>query len=397
MRRLHDARMLSMAEPPDFPQIPPRPHAPPPRPRSGLPRMPRGPILMLGVALLLGIIMLVATVTGRAGIVEVDAREVAVIVNYVTGSREVVNRPGYAMFLPLFGQAFTFDKSPQKFLMEGDRNLESNHVEKLTVRANDGSNFWFETLEIQYEIMPEMAAVVLQDSGPGDAFKENWVRAYARSILRDEFGMFTAEEVADPSNYSLATQQSKDQLNAVLNPHGIAITQIITPKPKFEDRYEETIEKRKVADQTVEKLKTRALQLARESERRLADVERDRATEYELLLGQSVERRITAEKEAVRLRFGADAFKISEVGAGKAEEQRQTEQARGLSEQARKEAEGLRARVEAVAKRGDVLVREALALKFASIRFEIIPYRRDPAPIRIEHLGGAAVGGEIPR
>lgn len=387
-----------MAEPGDFPSLPSRPKPPPPPPRGGGSKTARGPVFLLGGAIVIALLAIAAVVTGRAGIVEVDAKEVAVVVNYVSGGRTVVNRPGYTMFLPILGQAFTFDKSPQQFLMEGDRDLGPNHVEKLTVRAIDGSNFWFETLEIQYEIMPERADVVLQDSGPGEAFKENWVRSYARSILRDEFGKFSAEEVADPSNYSLATQQSTERLNEVLNPHGILVRQIITPKPKFEDRYEQTIEKRKVADQTVQKLKTRAVQLERERERRLADIERDRATEYELLLGQLEEKRISAEKDAVRQRFDADAFKITEAAAGQAEEERQIEQARGLAEQARKEAEGLRARVEAVAKRGDVLVREALARKFAEIVFEILPYRRDPSPLRIEHLGGAVLPqGEVPR
>lgn len=388
--------MLAMADSTDFPSMPSA--KPPPPPRGGGPKLPRGPMFLLGGALVVGLLMIAAVLSGRAGIVEVDAKEVAVIVNYVSGGRTVVNRPGYTLFLPIFGQAFTFDKSPQKFLMEGDRDLSANHVAKLTVRAKDGSNFWFETLEIQYEIMPELAHVVLQDSGPGEVFKENWVRAYARSILRDEFGQFSSEEVADPSNYSLATQDATDRLNAVLNPHGLLVRQIITPKPKFEERYEQTIEKRKVADQTVQKLKTRAVQLERERERRLADIERDRATEYELLLGQLEEKRISAEKDAVRLRFDADAFKIGELAAGQAEEQRQLEQARGLAEKARLEAEGLRARVEAVALRGDVLVREALARKFASITFEILPYRRDPAPIRIEHLGGSTTpAGGTPR
>lgn len=386
-----------MADASDFPSMPSRPKPPPPPPGRSA-KVPRGPVFLLGVGVLVALLIIAAVATGRAGIVEVDPKEVAVVVNYVTGSRTVVNNPGYTMFLPLLGQAFTFDKSPQKFLMEGERDQHANHVAKLTVRANDGSNFWFETLEIQYDIMPELAHVVLQDSGPGDVFKENWVRSYARSVLRDEFGKFSSEEVADPSNYSLATQNATDLLNAMLNPHGIQVRQIITPKPKFEDRYELTIEKRKVADQTVQKLRTRAVQLERERERRLADIERDRATEYEMLLGTLEEKRISAEKDAVRQRFDADAFKIGELAAGQAEEERQIEQARGLAEQARKEAEGLRARVEAVALRGDVLVREALAKKFANIVFEIIPYRRDPAPIRIEHLGGgAAPGAGAPR
>lgn len=338
------------------------------------------------------VLLLVATVallSGRAGIVEVYDREVAVIVNYVTGSQEVVAQPGYQIFVPFLAQAFKFDKSPQEFKMAGEVDRDDNHVRKLTVRAKDGSNFWFEELIIQYQLIPSQANLVLNDSGAGNAFKQNWVRTFARSILRDEFGKYSAEDVANPSSYTVATQMATDRLNDALESHGIQIIEIITPKPQFEARYETAIADRKVANETVEQLKVKAEQLVQERERRLGEIERDKATEYEVLLGTLEADRIRAEKEAVQVTKSADATKIQMIAEGTASEQRQTEQARGLSEQARKEAEGLEARVKALATSGEVLVRELLAQKFASIRFEIIPYRRDPAPIRIEHLEGS--------
>ena len=65
----------------------------------------------------------------------------------------------------------------------------------------------------------------------------------------------------------------------------------------------------------------------------------------------------------------------------------------GVAPRARMRAERLTHRatfIFVLSSRGEVLVREALARKFAGIRFEVVPYRRDPAPIRIEHMGGAA-------
>lgn len=356
-------------------------------------KLPKKLLIVVGSLAVVLVLVMSALVSGRAGIVEVSDREVAVIVNYVTGSQEVVNRPGYKIFIPFAEQAFKFDKSPQEFKMSGDRDIDDNHVRKLTVRANDGSNFWFEELTIQYQLLPSEANVVLNDSGTGTAFKQNWVRTFARSILRDEFGKYSAEAVADPSGYTTATQAARDRLNAALQPHGIEIIEIITPKPKFEDRYEQAIADRKVANETVETLKVNAVQLLQERERRLADIERDKATEYELLLGTLEANRISAEKDAVRVMKSADASKIAELAAGQASEQQLIERARGLEEQARKEAEGLRARVDAVAARGEVLVREELARKFQEIVFEIVPYRRDPAPVRIEHMGGGVRPG----
>jgi SPFH domain/Band 7 family protein len=396
-----------MTDPSDFGGGGPRPPRPPripgqpgQGPRSSgdgpqLPniKIPKKLVAVLGVLFLAVILVVAALVSGRAGIVEVSDREVAVIVNYVTGNYEVVNQPGYKIFIPFAEQAFKFDKSPQEFRMSGDRDIDDNNVSKLSVRANDGSNFGFEELTIQYQLLPSEANVVLDDSGVDSAFKQNWVRTFARSILRDEFGKYSAEEVADPSGYTEATVQAQDRLNLALHPHGIDIIEIITPKPKFEARYEQAIADRKVANQAVEELKEKAKQLLAERDRKLGEIERDQATDYELLLGTLEAGRIGAEKDAVRVKQSAEASKITELAHGQASEQQLTEKARGLSELARKEAEGLRARVQAVALRGEVLVREKLAEKFANIVFEIVPYRRDPSPTRIEHLGGAVRPG----
>ena len=358
-----------------------------------MPKMPRKLMGLLGMMVIILVLGAMAVMSGRAGIVEILDREVAVIVNYVSGNEEVVDRPGYQIFLPFLEQAFKFDKSPQEFKMSGDRDLDDNHVRKLTVRAKDGSNFWFEELTIQYQLIPSAANIVLHDSGESNAFKQNWVRTFARSILRDEFGKYSAEEVADPSTYTTATANATLRLNEALQKHGVEIIEIITPKPQFEDRYEQAISARKVANQEVEKLKTKAEQLIQERERRLADIERDKATEYELLLGQLDANKIMAERDAVQVRKSAEAARISTAAKGQATEARLLQQAEGLVEQARKEAEGLTAKVAALAARGEVLVREKLAEKFGRIQFEIVPYRRDPAPVRIEHLG-ATQGGK---
>ncbi len=358
--------------------------------------LPQGKGWVWGAAIVIVVLVLVGVVlTGRGGLVEIEDTEVAVVVNYLSGESELVANPGYKIFLPFIEQAFKFDKTPNLFLMEGDRDRGPNHVRKLTVRANDGSNFWFEELTIRYQLRASMAPLVLADSGPGDAFKQNWVRAYARSILRDEFGRLSVEEAADPSAYNQATADARDRLNEVLMPHGIEVTSIITPKPKFEDKYEKAIADRKVANQEVERLREEAKRLENQREKRLADIERDMATAFEQLLGTLEAERIAEEKERVRVEKEADAFKIAEVAQGTAANARMVEEATAMAEKARKEAEGLRARVDALAARGDILVREALAEKLAQIVFNVVPYRRDPSPTRIEHLGAVpAVGGQ---
>jgi len=359
-------------------------------PRDGKPSALRVlPWVMVGVFVL---VLMMFVTTGQAGVIEVHDDQVVVIVNYLTGESSVDAQPGYKFFLPFLQQAFLLEKSTQKFLMSGDVDRDANHVAKLTVRANDGSNFWFDEVDIQYEIKPDMASLILSDSGVEQSFKRDWVRAYARSILRDEFGRFTASQVADPTNYRDATEAATSRLNDLLEAHGIRIIQIVTPKPKFDQRYEQAIEDRKVADEEVNRIKAQAEQLRQERERRVAEVDAIKAVEYEELKGTLEQMRIAAEQERVRVERTADAYKTQVVGEGQARRAQLTERARGETERARKDAEGLQKQAEALALQGEVLVREVLAQRLREITFSLVPYTRDAAPERVE-LEGDLTGG----
>ncbi len=341
--------------------------------------------LILLILLLAGTLFLF--ISGKGGIVDIADTEVAVVVNYLSGEEMIISTPGVTIFVPWLNEAFILDKSPNEFVMEGSKDLSTNHVRELSVRAKDGSSFRFSSMKIQYQLIPSKAAVVLQNSGSADSFKRNWVRAFARSVLRDEFGSYSSDEIADPSNYSTATVNSKIRLNKLLEPHGIEIIQIITPKPSFDAAVEQAIEDRKNANQEVERLRIEQTKLTQEEMRKLAETERTKASEFEQTLGLLKAEKINAEKDAIEVIKSADAYKITQVNAGKAQEGKKIQEARALEESARKEAEGLAARVKALESRGEILVREQLAKKFTTVQFRVVPYRRDPTPVRIEHIG----------
>ena len=355
----------------------------------------------LGAAALGAIVVL--GLSGNLGFVDVADSEVAVRVNYLTGKKEVMLTPGYKIYIPFTEGIFKLDRTPQSFLMEGTKSKSESTAPLLTVRASDGSNFRFESLEIQYEIIPSMADVIIEDSGIADGFKRDWIRAYARSVLRDEFGRFSAVEVADPSSYTTARVQSTDRLNQYLEPHGIRIVQIITPKPRFDTRYEGAIEERKVADQEVERLKQRELQLFQERERELALVQKEKEIQWEELRGELKKLELDSQREAIQVTKEADRYKVTREAEGQQQLDRLTAEAEGLVAKYTREAEGIQAKAEALEARGRVVVREALIEKLARISFTMVPYSRDPMPKRLEHsdargsvqeLSGTINGGQ---
>lgn len=345
-------------------------------------------LLGVGALVLLAVFgLLILIATGNMGVVNIKDDQVAVKMNYVSGEREVITTPGFKLYIPFIQQVFPLDQTPQKYLMEGRTSESDNHAPFLTVRASDGSNFWFESMEIQYRLIPSHAGEILDDSGPGDGFKRDWMRAHARSILRDEFGRISAVEVANPASYEAAAARSTERMNEILRDHGIQVMRLITPKPRFDAEYESAIEEKKVADQKVAHLKVKEEQLLQQREQQLAQVSKEKEIEWQELQGELKRELLQSQREAIRITKGADAYKVTREAEGQQERDRFTADARGLTVKYTKEAEGIRARTDALEKRGRVVVREALIRKLQNIRFTLVPYSRDPSPKRLEHEG----------
>ncbi|MEL6429697.1 MAG: SPFH domain-containing protein [Planctomycetota bacterium] len=355
-----------------------------PSPFKNLPPAARFASIFGGVLLVL---LALLALTGRLGVMRVEANEAALRVNYLTGAETVITQPGYQFYVPFVMDVFKVDRQTQEYVMRDDRYRGLTIAPKLTVRANDGSNFEFGELKIQYEIIPGKVDGILQDSGPGEDYKREWIKAYARSILRDEFGRFSAVEVADPTTYKNAPEEARLRMNEALESHGIRVVRIITPNPTFDPKYERLIEERKVADQEVEELRARFEQLVQQKEQRLAAIRKEKDVEMQELQGALVRDLRASEQDAIRVKRAADAYATTRRAEGKALEGAKVAEAEGLTAKYTKEAEGIQARAEALAERGEVVVREALVEKLMGVKFTLVPYSRDPAPERLEHSG----------
>jgi membrane protease subunit HflC len=341
-------------------------------------------VLAIGVGLVVIVLVMLGTM-GKLGVTNITAEQVAVKINYITGNRTVITNPGFQIYIPFIEDVFKLDRTPQKFLMAGDRALGTNHVPFLTVRAKDGSNFSFDDLEIQYSILPGSAGTLLDDSGPGDGFKREWIRAFARSVLRDEFGKYSAVEVADPTIYQQARIASEERLSLMLEEHGLQLIQVICPKPRFDPAYEQAIEDRKEADQEVEKLREEEKRLVNERARLLAGATKEKEIEWESLQGSLTKDLLNAEQTQIKIQKAADAYAITRGFDAKAMNVQLMQSARGMTAKYTKEAEGILAQATALEERGEVVVRAALIEKLKNITFTLVPYSRDPEPKRLEH------------
>lgn len=335
-------------------------------------------------------------VSGGMGVVEVLPGEAAVVYTTVTGGEQVVVRQGTITFVPFFQRVVRVDVQPQVLTMDLDRGKgkpNPNHGYKLTVRAKDGSEFWFDELEIHFQLLPAMVNVVLGRHGSGDHYKAV-VRAHAREILRDEFGRYTFLEVADPSSYQTATLQATQRLNERLNETGVQVTLIKTPRPRFDEAVEKAINDRQTAKQEVRVQERERERLVKKRDRLVQSVRQEKNAEL-----QSEKARLEAlfkeaQAKLVDVRTAADTYAIERRAAADAERAEKLTRSEGMRSAAIEDAAGLSAQIEALGNQGpgmlDRVIAEEVMPQIERITAE--PYARASSPVDIRHIQSGGGG-----
>ena len=321
----------------------------------------------------------------------VEAGQVAVRVNNITGSMEVITQPGVILRLP-FGihDVYIMDVSPQTFHMRGETNVSSLIVKELSVRASDGSNFAFNDTTVLFRAIPGKADETLRDSGLEHAYYE-WMLPYVRTILRDEFGRESTLGVSNPTTFGQAEDRAKKRVNKLLGEHGVEVTSIVTPRPRFSKEYEDLIEARNGAENQLAVIDSDLQRAKTERDRKLAEVERDqnkviqtKRAELEAALATAV----TAQTETHRQ---VDTYKIEKLGAGQAARSAASGKAEQLKGQLDAQYASRKAEIDAFRNQPVERVMERLAQRLKGVTIEIQPFRQDGSPqrVQLENLGGA--------
>jgi len=286
------------------------------------------------------------------------------------------------------------DVQPQVLTMDREKVAKDpNHDVRLTVRAKDGSEFWFDELEIHYQLTSAMVGAMLAKHGRGDGYK-NAVRTHARQVLRDEFGRYTFLEAADPSSYQTATAEATRRLNSRLNPTGIQVTLIKTPRPRFDQNVEQAINDRQTAQQEVRVQQRERERLVKKRDRRVQTVRQTKNAELQSLKARLEAEFKQAEAQLVETRTAADTFAIGRRAEADAEKQEKITRAAGIRVAATERARGLQAEIEAIGAQGPGMLDRTIAeLVMPQIeRVGAVPYQKARHPVDIRHIQTGARG-----
>ena len=343
-----------------------------------------GPIVWLVLAFIMSLILMFTSFT------TIEPGQVAVKVNNITGEQEDRTQPGLVFRAP-FGihSVYIIDASPQTFVMKGNKAVDALHVQELTVRASDGSNFLFNDTTIIFQVLGADAIEVIRDAGSGDEFRR-WMRPYARAILRDEFGKESTISVSNPAKFGEATERARARLNEKLEPHGVTVTKIVTPRPRFNEQYENLIEARNEAENQRTVIQSELERAKTDRERVLAEVDRDQNKIVQERRAALEAALATADANKADTIRQADTYRIETVAKGQAAKSAAERQAEELEGQLLADYEAKRAAIEAFKSQPVERVMERLGEKLRGVTIDIQPWADDATPsrLRVEQMGG---------
>lgn len=236
--------------------------------------------------------------------------------------------PGYHRFLwPLHSwQRFPSTVQGIRFAKDSSQGWASTS-DAIQVTSADGDRVVL-TAEVFFKIAEGQAHHVLQDSGPGERYRDV-VKGLALDASRVLFGRLGTEAFYDPAKREAVRREAVAQLRRTLTPRGIELVDLLVESVEFEASYEDLISKKKLADQRVllEKAKGRAAEetgkvnkIKAESAVKIQTMEREseielarRATDLSLQIGRI---KTEADRYASGLRADSDLYKSQKEAEG---------------------------------------------------------------------------------
>lgn len=332
----------------------------------------------------IGATVLVLLAIAMFSVKDIEPGEVAVRINNISGTQTAVTKPGWALRIPLVHSVYLLDNKPHTFSMKGNKNLDDLHVSELSVRASDGSNFHFTDTTIIFQLKGDEAVRAVQDCGKGDGFMA-WMKPHARSILRDEFGRESTIHVSDPTTYGTAATRAQKRLNKMLSPHGIMVTQLVTPRPRFNQAYEKAIEDRNALGNALKVIKSNLDRAETNRDRRLAVVNQNKNKIIQQKRAALEASLAKAVAKQAQVKSSSDTYRIGKIAEGQAALSASVQQAKELRGELVAKYLARRAEIMAFRNQPVERVMQRLGQRLKGVTINILPYADDATPSRVKY------------
>jgi hypothetical protein len=289
------------------------------------------------------IMLLVLLIAGgrRLSWKDIKGDEVAVIINNITGKISTIDRAGAIIYYPFIQDLYILDKSEQSTPMTS-ANISAEYPQgnPVILKTRDGGDVSLDLI-IQYRLISKLADKIVQNTGKGDVFKEKWIRDYAKTICRYEFGELEIGEFPDSKKRRLKTEEATKELDRLLNPHGIMMTSLNFIDYRYYREYAEKIQERRIADKEVEEQRSRGKAAKENQERVVTEETKKLDVAVSRFSGQLYNMEIEAKAEAAKVKQEGIAYLLKAQFDADAEYERLKKEAEAILAVREAEAAGI--------------------------------------------------------
>ena len=232
-----------------------------------------------------------------------------VIVGGEKGIREHVYGPGLHWVMPGTERLHLFPTDLQVLEMaDGEPEVadSDNHrqVRSIKIQTSEGYTVAAD-VTVLYRI--ENPYKVITQIGPGRLYEDSAVIPRAEQVLRRTLGELDSDDFYKGDQRDKAIAQAQKLLTAELAPRGIQVTHVLMRQYRYDARYQQAIEQRKIQDQTVFKNQAEAAAAQAEAEKNRIIAEGQATVQVELARGDA---------EVAKLRSEAELYRRTQAAQG---------------------------------------------------------------------------------
>ncbi len=289
------------------------------------------------------IMLVVLTIVGgrRLSWREIKGDEVAVIINNITGKITTIDHAGAIVYYPFIQNLHILDKSEQSTPMTS-ANISAEYPQgnPVILKTRDGGDVSLDLI-IQYRLISNMADNVVKNTGIGNTYKEKWIRDYAKTICRYEFGELEIGEFPEAEKRRQKTQEASEELDRLLNQHGILMTSLNFIDYRYYREYAEKIQERRIADKEVQEQRSRGKAAKENQERVVTEETKKLDVAISRFRGQLYNMEIDAKAEAAKVKQEGIAYLLKAKFDADAEYERLKKEAEAILAVREAEAAGI--------------------------------------------------------
>ena len=289
------------------------------------------------------IMLVVLTIVGgrRLSWREIKGDEVAVIINNITGKITTIDHAGAIVYYPFIQNLYILDKSEQSAPMTS-ANISAEYPQgnPVILKTRDGGDVSLDLI-IQYRLISNMADNVVKNTGIGNTYKEKWIRDYAKTICRYEFGELEIGEFPEAEKRRQKTQEASEELDRLLNQHGIMMTSLNFIDYRYYREYAEKIQERRIADKEVQEQRSRGKAAKENQERVVTEETKKLDVAISRFRGQLYNMEIDAKAEAAKVKQEGIAYLLKAKFDADAEYERLKKEAEAILAVREAEAAGI--------------------------------------------------------